>query len=177
MGLRFPGLTDHIAPHISGVQLVDSSGRRLTERQGGHLLVARNAGPLGILVDAWDQVDGDAARRRLGLYRAGYQILKADGAPVKGFERPLINMEFDRLPTDPEATKIAYAAESGETVHGARETRFLYVVTNRVRGGRAEIGGWRPADLPPGDYTLRIYASDYAGNEAVDGRDLPITVR
>lgn len=176
MALRFPGLVDHIAPHISGVELFDAAGRRLTERQKGRLLVPRDAGPLSIVADAWDQVDGDAARRRLGLYRAGYQILEADGAPVKGFEQPLINVEFDRLPTDREATKIIYAPASGDTVHSAQATRFLYVVTNRVRGGRAETGGWRPADLAPGDYTVRIFAADYAGNEAVDGRDLPITV-
>ena len=177
LALRFAGLADHIAPHISSIQLFDGSGRRLTEQRQGRLVVPREAGALSIVVDAWDQVDGDAARRRLGLYRAGFQVLKTDGSPVKGFERPLINLEFDRLPTDGDAVKIAYAAASGDTVHGAQETRFLYVVTNRVRGGRAERGEWRPADLPPGDYTLRILAADYAGNEAVEGRDLPIAVR
>jgi DNA-binding beta-propeller fold protein YncE len=177
MGLRFPGLADHFAPHIESVQLLDAAGRRLTEREAGRLIVPRGAGPVAIVVDAWDQVDGDAPRRRLGLYRAGYQILAADGTPVKGFERPLINIVFDRLPPARDAAKIAYAADSGETVHGARETRFLYVVTNRVSGGRAEPGGWRPADLAPGDYTLRILAADYAGNEATYGRDLSIRVR
>jgi hypothetical protein len=177
MVLRFPGLADHIAPHLSAIQLVDASGRRLTERLRGRLVVPREAGPLSIVVDAWDQVDGDAARRRLGLYQAGFQILTADGSPVKGFERPQINLEFDRLPVDREATKIAYAPSSGDTAHSAQQTSFLYVVTNRVRGGRAEIGGWRPVDLPPGDYTVRIFAADYAGNAAVDGRDLPITLR
>jgi sugar lactone lactonase YvrE len=177
MALNFPGLADHIPPHISGAQLFDAAGRPLTERVRGRLVASREIGALSIVVDAWDQVDGDASHRRLGLYRAGYSILKADGAPVKGFERPLINIDFDRLPSDPDAPKIAYAPESGETVHGARETRFLYVVSNRVRGGHAEIVGWRPADLPPGDYTLRVYAADYVGNEALDGRDLQVTVR
>ncbi len=175
--LRFAGFADHIAPHISSIQLFDASGRRLTALRQGRLLVPRDAGTLSIVVDAWDQVDGDAARRRLGLYRAGFQILRADGSPVKGFEQPLINVEFDRLPMDRDAVKIAYAPASGETVHGAQETRFLYLVTNRVRGGRAETGGWSPADLSPGDYTVRIFAADYAGNQAVEGRDLPITVR
>ena len=177
MALRFVGLSDHIAPHISGIQLFDASGRQLTGQDRGRLVVPRAAGPLSIVVDAWDQVDGDAARRRLGLYRAGFQILNADGSPMKGFERPLVNIEFDRLPRAPEATKIAYAPASGDTVHGAEETRFLYVVTNRVRSGRAETGGWRLANLAPGDYTVRILAADYAGNVAIDGRDMPITVR
>jgi hypothetical protein len=89
----------------------------------------------------------------------------------------LINIEFDRIPRDPEATKIAYAPASGDTVHGAQETRFLYIVTNRVRGGGAETGGWSPANLSPGPYKVRIFAADYAGNEAVEGRDVPIVVR
>ena len=177
MALRFAGLADHLAPHISGIQIIDASGRQLTEQHQGRLVVPRDGGALSIVVDAWDQVDGDAARRRLGLYRAGFQILNADGSPVKGFERPLINIEFDRLPRDPEATKIAYAPASGDTVHSAQETRFLYVVTNRVRAGRAETVGWRPSDLAPGDYIVRILAADYAGNEAVEGRDMPIVVR
>jgi DNA-binding beta-propeller fold protein YncE len=177
MALRFPGLADHIAPHIDDIALYNASGRRLTERQNGRLVVPGGAGVLSIVVDAWDQVDGDNARRRLGLYRAGYQILRPDGTPLKGFERPRVDIEFDRLPLDREAAKIAYAPASGDTVHGAEQTRFLYVVTNRVRSGRAETIGWRPAGLAAGDYTVRILAADYAGNEAADGRDLLITVR
>jgi hypothetical protein len=177
MNLRFTGLTDHRPPQISSIALFDSAGRRLTERRQGRLVVARDSGPLDIVVDAWDQVDGDAGRRRLGLYQAGFQILKADGAPVSGFERPLVNLRFDRMPLDREAVKIAYAPASGDTAHSAQQTRFLYVVSNRVRDGKAEIVGWRPAGLAPGDYTVRIYAADYAGNEALTGRDLAITVR
>ena len=177
MALRFVGLADHLPPHISGIQLFDAAGRPLGERQGGRVVVPRAGGALSIVVDAWDQVDGDAARRRLGLYRAGFQILKADGSPALGFEQPLVNIVFDRLPRDPDATKIAYAPASGDTVHGAAETRFLYVVTNRVSGGHADIGGWRPDSLPAGDYIIRILAADYAGNVAIDGRDLPIILR
>ena len=177
MALRFVGLADHRAPQIASVELFDASGRRLSERRQGRLVVPRDAGALSIVVDAWDQVDGDAARRRLGLYEAGFQILRADGAPATGFERPLVNLRFDRMPQDREAVKIAYAPASGDTVHSAQATRFLYVVTNRVQGGLAETGGWSPAGLAPGDYTVRILAADYAGNQALTGRDLPITVR
>jgi sugar lactone lactonase YvrE len=177
MVLKFPGLADHRAPEISSIQLFDAAGRRLTEQLKGRLVVPHDAGDLSIVVDAFDQVDGDAARRRLGLYKAGFQVLNADGSPVKGFEHPLINLQFDRMPLDRDAVKIAYAPDSGDTVHGAKETRFLYVVTNRVRDGVAETAGWRPTGLAPGDYTVRILAADYAGNEAVAGRDLKITVR
>jgi hypothetical protein len=111
------------------------------------------------------------------LYKAGFQILKADGTPVPGFEQPRITIEFDRMPTGPDVAKIAYAPASGDAVHSDQPTRMLYVVTNNVRHGRAEPGGWNPAGLPPGDYTIRIYAADRAGNVASSGRDLAITTR
>jgi hypothetical protein len=50
-------------------------------------------------------------------------------------------------------------------------------VTNTVRDGAAAAGSWDPASLAPGDYTIRILAADFAGNEAVAGRDLAITVQ
>ena len=110
-------------------------------------MVPRGGGAVSIVVDAWDQVDGDEARRRLGLYSLGFQVLASDGTPVAGFEQPQINLVFDRTPLDPNAVKIAYAPDSGDTVHGAKATRFLYVATNHVRGGQASVGGWNPAGL------------------------------
>ena len=174
--LHFPGFADHVAPHIESVQLLDAAGLRLTERESGRLVVPATAGPLSILADAWDQVDDNAERRRLGLYAAGFQILNADGTPVRGFEHPRITITFDRMPTAPDAAKIAYAPASGDTVHSEQRTRFLYVVSNLVRHGRAQRVGWNPSALPRGDYTIRIYAADHAGNVAVGGRDLPITI-
>jgi hypothetical protein len=128
------------------------------------------------VVEAYDQVDHNAARRRLGLYRLGYQVLLPDGTPAPGFQEPRINIEFDRLPPERDAVKIAYADSSGITVYGNATTRFLYVVTNIVRDGRAFADTWRTSALPPGDYILRIIAADYSGNEAETGRDVPITI-
>jgi hypothetical protein len=39
------------------------------------------------------------------------------------------------------------------------------------------VGGWNPATLPPGDYFIRIFAADFAGNQALAGRDLRLSVR
>ncbi|WP_242146397.1 hypothetical protein [Sphingomonas sp. BAUL-RG-20F-R05-02] len=175
--LHFPGFADHVAPHIDGVQLFDGAGMRLTARQDGRVVVPATAGPISIVADAWDQVDGNAARRRLGLYAAGYQILTAGGTPMPGFEQPRITIEFDRMPTAPDAAKIAYAPASGDTVHSEQRTRFLYVVSNVIRHGHAERVGWNPATLPHGHYTIRIYAADHAGNVAATGRDLPVTIQ
>ncbi|MFC5474675.1 gluconolaconase [Paraherbaspirillum soli] len=174
--LSFPGFKDQLPPRIEDIQLFDRAARRLSKKRGGRLLVQRSLGDFSIVVDAYDQMDGNAARRRLGLYKLGYQILHADGTPVRGFEQALVNLEFNRLPPDREAVKIAYADSSGDTVHSSGATRFLYVVTNTVRDGRAKTGSWRAADLPQGDYLIRIFAADYAGNQAINDRDLPITV-
>jgi hypothetical protein len=169
------GFKDDIAPVIEkgGIQLFDSSGTKLTEKRGDRLLVS---GQVRIVVDAFDRTNMNGNRRRLGLYRLGYQVLNADGTPAKGFEQPRINLIFDRLPPDRESTKVAYADESGITVYGSESTRFLYEVTNYVRDGRAERSVWDAGQLPPGDYTLRIIAADYSGNEAHEGRDVLITI-
>jgi DNA-binding beta-propeller fold protein YncE len=175
--LHFPGLGDHVAPHVDDVYILNSAGQRLTEMQNGRIVVPSAAGTLSIIADAWDQVDNNAARRRLGLYEAGYQILKEDGMPARGFEQPRITLEFDRMPIAPDAAKIIYAPSSGDTVHSDQPTRFLYVVTNFARHGRVGPGGWNPAFLSAGNYTIRIYAADRAGNVASAGRDLPIAIR
>jgi sugar lactone lactonase YvrE len=169
------GFTDTIPPTIEkdGIQLFDATGTRLTQKQNDRLRVS---GSVRIVVDAFDRANMNAERRRLGLYKLGYQILKADGSPAPGFNEPRINILFNRLPGDRAATKIAYAAESGITVYGSATTRFLYEVTNTVRDGRAAPGVWDTSQLPKGDYILRIIAADYSGNEAQQGRDVPVSV-
>jgi sugar lactone lactonase YvrE len=177
LALPFPGLQDTVIPHIAGIALHDQAQQRLVARQGKRLLVPRGAGPLAIVVDAYDQTDGNVARRKLGLYKVGYQVLAADGTPLAGYDKPRVNIEFNRLPPDQESVKVAYAEKSGITVYGNATTRFLYLVTNTVRDGMAAAGSWDPAPLAPGDYTIRILAADFAGNEALLGRDLAITVQ
>ncbi|MEO7578764.1 MAG: NHL repeat-containing protein, partial [Massilia sp.] len=135
--LPFKGMSDSVAPHISGITLFDQAGAPLSKKRGKRLLVAAAGGPLSIVLEAHDQNEGNAARRRLGLYKAGYQILRADGTPLPGFEQPLVNIEFNRLPPDQESVTVAYAPDSGITVHGSAVTRFLYVLTNTVRDGKA----------------------------------------
>jgi DNA-binding beta-propeller fold protein YncE len=174
--LLFTDQQDHVPPRIASIALYDAAGQRLSDKTHGRLRIARGAGPLTIVVDAYDQVDGNLLRRRLGLYKLGYQLLHADGTPLPGYEQPVVNLEFNRLPPDRDAVKTAYWADSGVTVHGAAATRFLYVVTNTLRDGKTQTGAWQPGALPVGDYRLRIFAADFAGNQAVAGRDLAITL-
>lgn len=165
---------DTIAPTIrrGGVQLFGDDGERLDERRHGRLLVD---GRVRVVVDAWDQVNGNEARRRLGLYRLGYQVLNKDGSPAPGFEQPLETIRFDKLTHDADPRTI-FASGSGIPFYSGGSTRFLYVVTSTLQDGITSPGVWDTSTLPPGDYTLRILAADINGNEAVVNRDVPITI-
>ncbi len=172
---RLVNFQDTVPPVIArrGVRLLRENGEPLSERTRGRLMVD---GRVRIVVDAWDQVDGNASRRRLGLYRLGFQVLHGDGSPVPGFESPRETMVFDRLGPDPDAPHVVYDSGSGIPYYGSRRTRFLYVITNTLKGGVATRGTWDASALPPGDYTLRVLAADVSGNEALANRDLPITI-
>ncbi len=174
--LPFPGLLDTVPPRIRGIALYDGGGRRLTAKKGRRLHLARALGEVAIAADVYDQMDGNLARRRLGLYKLGYQVLHADGSPVAGFASPRITQVYDRLPRERDAVKLVYADSSGITVYGSKATRFVYAVSNTLHGGQALPGAWAVGSLASGDYLLRIYAADYAGQVALEGRDLPITV-
>lgn len=165
------GFKDEIEPTIESIQLFDEKGTPFKDKQGDRLIVSGN---VRIVVDAYDRTNMNPDRRRLGLYKLGYQLLKPDGAPVA---EPLITIVFDRLPRSDDATKVAYAEESGITVYGSARTRFLYEVTNTVRDGHAARGTWNTSQLPKGDYVLRIIAADFSGNEAQKARDVNITIR
>jgi sugar lactone lactonase YvrE len=172
---RLVQFEDSVAPTIArrGISLFREDGTAFTERRRGRLLVD---GRVQIVVDAWDQVNGNERRRRLGVYRLGYQLLHADGSPVEGFETPHETIRFDRLAPDDEAAREVYASGSGIPFFGRRSTRFLYSVTSMLREGVSSPGVWDASALPPGDYTLRILAADIEGNQALANRDVPVTV-
>ncbi|MCL7715321.1 gluconolaconase [Stenotrophomonas mori] len=174
--LGFAHYADRVPPRIDDIALLDATGRRLDARRDGRLAVPRDGGGLQLVVEAWDQVDGNLPRRRLGLYALGYQILDGQGQPLPGYEQPRMTIEFNRMPPQPDAAKVAYAEDSGITVHGSARTRFRYVLTNTVRDGTLASGTLEPSLLAPGNYTLRITARDFSGNEAVAGRELAVTV-
>nr|WP_295382854.1 gluconolaconase [Pseudoxanthomonas sp.] len=177
IALGFTGYADSQPPRIDGIHLLDTLDQPLAEKERGHVVVPRELSGVRIVVEAWDQVDRNLPRRRLGLYALGYQILDATGRPLPGYESPRMNIEFNRMPPDPDAVMVAYAADSGITVHGSAVTRFQYVVTNRVRDGVVETGSWQPSELPAGEYLIRITALDYSGNAAGARRDLKILLR
>ena len=173
--LRLVQFVDTVRPTIprGGVRVYDELGQPFTRREKGRLVVH---GRVQAVVDAWDQVDGNARRRRLGLFRLGYEVLHDDGSPVAGFEAPGDTLVFNRLAIAPDAARLVYAPGSGIPFYGRRATRFLYIVTNNFHDGVAAAGLWDSRILVPGPYTLRIHAADVRGNEALANRDLRLMV-
>ena len=180
--LELPGVKDTVAPVIEkdGVRLLDREGKEFDapgavennrqERGASTRVTVR--GDVRILVRAYDQMDGNAARRRLGLYQLGYQVLKADGQPAQGFAEPRLTISFESLPDDGRSAPIAYAEGSRSGATG--ETIFAYIVTNNVRDREAREDYWHADQLPEGDYTLRVFAADFFGNRTT--RDVPVRI-
>jgi hypothetical protein len=181
--LNLVGFEDHIAPKILGIRIADKNANLRNKQKSDKVLhLNRDLNEVSIILDAYDQADGNAERRRLGLYEVAYQILRLENSAagtqiatqLSGFEKPHVSIQFYRLPTDDEAVKIIYAENSGDTVHGNASTRFLYNITNEIQHGHAITKYWQIKDLPAGDYLIRISAQDYAGNVANQGTELKI---
>jgi hypothetical protein len=175
LGFRLPGFEDRRPPTIApgGITLVGEDGSPLRRREGGRLVVR---GRVRIVADVWDRMDANPDRRRLGVYRLGYQVLRADGQPAGGFASPLETIRFDVLAPDRSAPPRVYAPGSGIAGRGRRTTRFLYTVTTTFRGGVAVEGVWDTTRLEPGDYVLRVLAADIRGNVATANRDVPVRI-
>lgn len=183
--LEWPGLEDTVSPTIEpgGVLLVDRDGREFravaaTATAATTAVAAsvknRDAhkttepitvhGDVRIIVRAYDQVNGNAARRRLGVYRLGYQILNADGTvPMPGYDQPQMTISFEHLPDDQQAVRRIYTEESQSGYSGGG-TVFAYIVTNTLRDRTATEDFWHTAQLAAGDYTVRVYVEDFFGN-------------
>lgn len=173
--LRLPGLTDNVAPVIESFAIADEQGNILFD-PGGKKNPATNLsqnGRLRIFVRAYDQMDGNAKHRRLGVFRAGFQILNASGTPLTEFNQTRRNLEFDRLPRDWQTVSQVYAAGSQSGYEGP--TVFNYIATNVLQRGEVREAFFDPSKLAPGNYTLRVVAADYSGNVA--HRDWPITIQ
>jgi methionine-rich copper-binding protein CopC len=194
LSLGFIGFSDTVAPRLLSVQLTDEQGNNLGVKKSpakikastkvstsvsttvSTVQIPAQLENLRLLVEAYDQNQGNVARRRLGLYKVGYQLLSQDGQLLPGHEQPTWNMVFDQLPPDDESVKVAYAKESGITVHGSAETRFVYEVNNQVSQGRAQAGWLRRADLLKAatqanntnsanpSLMLRVIVQDFSGN-------------
>ncbi len=164
--LELPGATDKIAPVIEKISLFDENWQEIeTQNQTARITLS---GKTRITAKAFDRMDGNAERRRLGVFRIGYQILKDGETPVNDQQWTI---RFDRLP-EPDAVKLVYAPGSKSGATG--ETIFNYIATNKVHGNVANEDFFDAAQLADGNYTIRVFAADYFGNTA--SKDLEFSV-
>lgn len=164
--LVLPGVSDERSPTIENVTLFNENWQEFeTETTSERIKLS---GKTRIVVRAYDQMDGNAERRRLGVFRVGYQILKADETPVSDIDWTI---SFERLP-EPEAVKFVYAVGSQSGATG--ETVFNYIATNRVNGDSFGEDFLKVGELENGDYILRVFAADFFGNTA--SKDVKIEI-
>lgn len=154
--LIFPGISDGRMPTIEKVTLTDENWHELeTKSPKGRIQLT---GKTRIIIRAYDQVDGNVERRRLGVYQVGYQILHGDGSPVGETQWTI---KFDRMPA---AAAVPFVYAEGSKSGATGETIFRYIATNRVDGDEYKQDFFAAGVLDNGEYILRAYAADYFGN-------------
>ncbi|HEY0427528.1 MAG TPA: hypothetical protein VGC76_06955 [Pyrinomonadaceae bacterium] len=158
--LTLPDVSDAIAPVIEEISLFDQNWKLISET-GSENSRINVSGKIRVVVRAYDRMDGNAERRRLGVYRLGYQILRADKTPLTE-EKTTIS--FALLP-EPEFVRLVYAGGSKSGATG--ETVFNYIVTNEVSGDAGRENFLDAESMEKGNYILRVFAADYFGNKAV----------
>lgn len=155
--LILPNYKDSIAPTIERISIFDENWQPLFETIKPNQRI-NLSGKLRLVVQAFDRMDGNPERRRLGVYKLGYQILKEDKTAL--FE-PKWTISFEKMP-EMDFVNLVYAkgSKSGYTP----ETVFNYILTNEVNG---EIGKENFLDLnnfERGNYILRVLVTDFMEN-------------
>jgi sugar lactone lactonase YvrE len=154
--LILPGVSDSRPPTIEKVTLFDENWREFeTENKNERIKLK---GKAHIVVQAFDQMDGNSDRRRLGVYRVGYQILK-DEKPTSEIKWTI---SFDRLPSE-KAVKFVYAKGSKSGATG--QTIFNYIASNEVNGSIFRESFLDGTNLETGVYILRVFVADFFGNQ------------
>ena len=154
--LSFPNIADSVAPVIEKITLFDENWQEFETESPNQRI--KLSGKTRIVVRAFDRMDGNSSRRKLGVYRFGYQILSADKTPVQDINWTI---SFERMP-DERAVRFVYApgSQSGYTP----ETVFNYIVSNEVGGDNFKENFLDASTLEKGGYILRVFAADFFGN-------------
>ena len=157
--LALPGISDDRAPTILGVRFYDANWQSIeTSKTPARIKLS---GKVRIVLRAYDQMTGNSERRRLGLFKAGWQLFGRDGRDEAS---PLHwNITFARMP-DNSAVRYVYADGSHSGATG--ETIFDYIVTNFVNGDEVREEFFDTGSFAPGEYTIRVLAGDHFGNIA-----------
>lgn len=163
--LILPNIADSVAPKIEKVLLFDENWRGIKPEQTNERI--KLSGKIRIVVRAFDQMDGNAERRKLSVYQLGYQIIKDEVTIID----KNTTISFARLP-DSDAVKFVYAKGSKSGATG--ETIFEYIVSNEVNGDFYREDFFDAGKLESGNYILRVFAADFFGNQT--SQDIEIAV-
>ncbi len=163
--LILPGISDARPPVIEKVTLFDPNWREIETSPANSRITLSDR--IRIVVRAFDQVDGNNERRRLGLYRVGFKLLR-DGTPVASGSE----IKFDRTPPN-DSVKFVYANGSHSGATG--ETIFNYIATNTVQGDSHKEGFLDASQFENGVYVLQVFVADYFGNTTT--KDISIEVK
>lgn len=164
--LVLPNVSDGITPVIESVQM-SINGHEI--ETNAHVSRIQLAGNVRLLAEAYDRMDGNPDRRKLGLYKLGWQLIKGDGTPAADVDWTL---KFDLLP-QPDAVPFVYAKDSYSGATGI--TRFIYIVSNRVSGDHVQENVIGLRNLEQGKWSLRVSAADRFGNLATKDISFEVT--
>lgn len=164
--LVLPNVSDGIPPVIENARLLIDGNEIETN---GVVSRIQLAGKVRLLAEAYDRMDGNPDRRRLGLYKLGWQLIGSDPKPVGEVDWTL---HFDLLPPR-EYVPFVYAKDSYSGATGV--TRFIYIVSNRVHGDLMQENVIDLSKVDPGKWTIRVVAADRFGNTAT--KDIPFEVK
>lgn len=189
--LDLPGITDTLAPvfESNAIKLFkpDGSEFTLTNKSNAVNSSATNAnvktaktidvnGEVRITARVYDRMDGGAERRRLGVYRLGYQVLDGNQNPVEAFKQVRWTLTFDRLPSAARANGFGASTvyAKGSQAGYSPNTVFAYIITNTLQDGETTEDFWHTDELAEGNYIVRIFAEDYFGNRST--QDLAVRI-
>ncbi len=155
--LTLPGIVDRRPPTIEKVSLVDENWQGIeTGNENSRIKLGRKA---RVVVRAFDQMDGNPERRRLGVYSVQWGLRSA--SPV--MHAVMGEWRFDRLPP-PGMVRMFYAPGSRSGSEGV--TVFNYIATSSFAGENINEEFLDPEKLDNGNYTLSVQVADYFGNTA-----------
>jgi len=158
--LELPDVADSTQPVIESVDFFDKNWSEVETEPGGNRIKLNL--PVRVVVRAFDRMDGNPERRKLGVYRIGYKLLSAESSAAITEHTAFTMLS---LPNAGDVRMI-YAPKSHSGAKGV--TIFNYIATNTVpsllEGTDAAEGFIDAAALENGTYVLSVFAEDYFGN-------------
>ncbi|HXF42762.1 MAG TPA: hypothetical protein VNK26_03410 [Pyrinomonadaceae bacterium] len=165
--LALPGLKDTVSPKITEliVKKLSENGNLIESETCNSDCRIKVSGDekIQVVVGAFDRMDSNPERRRLGVYRVGYSFSPLNNASKPGEKETEIfwSLTFDRCPP-PEA--VDYVYDAGSRAEATGNTIFRYIATNYLDSKYYGKGQISVSELKTQETLLTIYVEDFFGN-------------